>query len=172
MVSCQLFPVLLPPLFSFCSLLSTSITRARIETSVRVTRAFFRPPRRILRRVQASIQYQTMENLHRLLQLLAHRRDHRREDFLLSRRPKPRPTGHGADPSDRSSDRCARHRPTVRPAVERSRQGSQGQCDARAPQVVCMTIIVHRLRLGLGRKRSWREFHIRCGRCVEVLADA
>ena len=48
---------------------------------------------RVLRRVQEEIQHQTMENVHRLLQLSTDRRDHRREDILLSRRPQSRPSG-------------------------------------------------------------------------------
>jgi hypothetical protein len=37
---------------------------------------FNQPHLWLLRRVQEEVQYQTMENLHRLLQLLAHRGNH------------------------------------------------------------------------------------------------
>lgn len=62
-------------------------------------------------------------------------------------------------------------------AIPTRKSRSVGRARSNFPQtcvqVVCgITIVVHRLRLGLGRKWSWREFHIRRGRCVKVLADA
>lgn len=56
------------------------------------------PHLRLLRRVQETVQYQAMEDVHRLFQLLAYRSDHRREDLHNARWFEPRPELDGADP--------------------------------------------------------------------------
>lgn len=61
----------------------------------------------ILRRVQAPVQHQAVEDVHGLLQLPAHRRHCGREDILHARRPLARPAGHGADPPDHAAHRRA-----------------------------------------------------------------
>lgn len=57
------------------------------------------PPR------QAQIQYQAVENIHRLLQLPSHRRHHRRENLHNAWRPVARPTVDGADQESDEADR-------------------------------------------------------------------
>jgi len=66
----------------------------------------YQPHLRLLRRVQAKVQHQAMEDLHRLLQLLAHRRYHRREDLYDARWSQPRPQLHGADQARDATNRC------------------------------------------------------------------
>lgn len=51
-----------------------------------------------------------MEDVHGLLQLLAHRRHCGWEDFLLPRRSQPRPPEHGADQTDHEAHRRPGHR--------------------------------------------------------------
>lgn len=58
---------------------------------------------RFLRRVQAPIQHKAVEDIHRLLQLLANSRNHRREDILLPRRPLARSSGHGTNQTDNAT---------------------------------------------------------------------
>ena len=59
---------------------------------------------------QEALQHQAVEDFHRLFQLLAHRRHCGWEDFLLSRRPQPRPPEYGADQTDHEADRRPGHR--------------------------------------------------------------
>lgn len=82
---------------------------------------------RFLWRMQTTLQHQIMENVHRLLQLFANRRDNRWEDFLLSRWFESRFARHGADPSDSAPNRCTRHWSIVRSIMEWSGQGSEGE---------------------------------------------
>lgn len=59
---------------------------------------------------QTSIQHQTMENLHRLLQLFAHCRHCWWKDLLLPRWTESWPAEHGTDTSHYASHRCPRYR--------------------------------------------------------------
>ena len=65
---------------------------------------------RVLRRMQTTIQHQTMENIHRLFQLSSSRGHHRREDLLLSRWPQSRSPVDGANQTHHAADGRARPR--------------------------------------------------------------
>ena len=69
---------------------------------------------------QTQIQYQTVENLYRLFQLLANCRHHRREDFHNAWRAKSRPAVDGTNTESHASDRCAGHRCVGLPFVQPS----------------------------------------------------
>lgn len=58
---------------------------------------------------QAPIQHQALEDVHRLLQLLAHCRDHRREDIHDARWSQPRLAIYGANTKGYEADRRSRH---------------------------------------------------------------
>lgn len=107
------------------------------------------PNLRLLRRVQTSLQHQTVEDVHRLFQLPASGGNHRREDLLLPRRSVARPAVDGADQAHNATDRCARSRPIVRPVVVGSRQG----------------------HLRMGRERSRCVIHVRRGSGRQVPAQ-
>ena len=59
---------------------------------------------------QKKVQYQAVEDIHRLFQLSPHRRDCWREDLLLSRGTESRPAEHGADQEDHETYRRPWHR--------------------------------------------------------------
>ena len=105
---------------------------------------------RLLRRVQATLQHQTLEDIHRLFQLSARGGDHRREDLLLPRRSLARFAVHGADQTDHAAHGRARPGLALRSALERPRQG----------------------HIRLGRERPRCFVHVRRRSGVQILAQA
>mmetsp|Transcript_7290 Transcript_7290/g.21525 ORF Transcript_7290/g.21525 Transcript_7290/m.21525 type:complete len:308 (+) Transcript_7290:380-1303(+) len=99
------------------------------------------PHLRLLRRVQAAVQHQDVEDLHGLLQLPARGGHRRREDLLLPRRPLAGAAAAGPDQEDHPAHGRAGHGPALRPALVRPRQG-HGR---------------------LGRERPRRVVHVRRG---------
>ena len=78
---------------------------------------FNQPHLRLLRRMQATLQHQTVEDVHRLFQLPARGRYRRRKDLLLSRRAQPRSAEHGTDPPHHEADRRSRSGTFMRSAL-------------------------------------------------------
>ena len=70
---------------------------------------------------QTTLQYQTVEDVYRLLQLLASCSHYRRKDILLSWWTQSRSAINGTDQTHNETDRCARPGPIVRSPMVRSR---------------------------------------------------
>lgn len=97
---------------------------------------------------QETLQHQTLEDLHRLFQLLTRSCDSWRENLLLPWRLESRFTLDGANSTYSTSNRCSWSGSSLWPSLVRSRQ----RCH------------------GLGRKRSRCFIHIWCRCRVQIFA--
>ena len=93
---------------------------------------------RLLRRVQEKVQHQALEDVHRLFQLSAGRRHHRRKDFLHARRPLAWAQQHGADPQNHEADRRPGHRTALRPTLVWPRERHQRLGEERQRRQLCV----------------------------------
>lgn len=104
------------------------------------------PYLRFLRRMQTSLQHQTMENIYWLFQLSSSGGHHRWEDLLLSRRAQSWSTIDGTNQTDHETHRRSWSRSSVWSLVVRSRQRSER----------------------MGRERPGCFVHFRGRNCFEV----
>lgn len=122
-----------------------------------------------------------MEDLHRLLQLLAHRRHHRREDLHHAWWSEPGPQLHGTNPSRHASDRCELPTPfwLSSPAIFMlwAPRGSDASMLTGIDPWLRSPLRSALVRPGQGynrleRKRSWCLIHFRTRCCIPLFTEA